>query len=88
MSVLGGYSYGIAKDNITVVENTEINGHVYGGLELLGITEFARVASARMLLMKPLWQQSTEEEELLTLQGQFKQLRLMSDSFILGNQLM
>lgn len=49
MSVLGGYSYGIAKDNITVVENSEINGHVYGGLELLGITKLAEDAPRRNL---------------------------------------
>ena len=39
MSVMGGYSYGQAKNNIVVMENTKINGHVYGGLELFGMTE-------------------------------------------------
>lgn len=36
MSVLGAYSYGIAQNNIAVVENSVINGHVYGALELMG----------------------------------------------------
>lgn len=49
MSVLGGYSYGIAKDNITIVEDSEINGHVYGGLELLGITHLTQGAPRRSL---------------------------------------
>lgn len=39
MSVFGGYSYGQAKNNIVAMENTTINGNVYGGLELLGKTE-------------------------------------------------
>ena len=33
-SVFGGYSAGSAKDNIVVVENSIINGNVYGGFEL------------------------------------------------------
>lgn len=36
MSILGGYSFGVAKDNVTVIENSTINGHVYGALELFG----------------------------------------------------
>lgn len=39
MSVMGGYSCGQAKNNIVVMENTKINGHVYGGLEFFGMTE-------------------------------------------------
>lgn len=42
MSILGGYSYGIAKDNITVVENSLVNGHVYGALELFGKTSVSK----------------------------------------------
>ncbi len=33
-SVFGGYPAGSAKDNIVVVENSIINGNVYGGFEL------------------------------------------------------
>ena len=49
MSVLGGYSYGTAKNNITVIEDSEINGHVYGGLELLGITKLKEGEERRKL---------------------------------------
>lgn len=49
MSVLGGYSYGTAKNNITVIEESEINGHVYGGLELLGVTRLQEGAERRKL---------------------------------------
>lgn len=33
-SVFGGYSAGSAKDNIVAIENSVINGNVYGGFEL------------------------------------------------------
>lgn len=38
MSVFGGYSYGQAMNNIVAMENTAIDGNVYGGMELLGMT--------------------------------------------------
>lgn len=33
-SVFGGYSAGVAKDNIVAIDNSVINGNVYGGFEL------------------------------------------------------
>lgn len=33
-AVFGGYSAGLAKDNIVSIENSVINGNVYGGFEL------------------------------------------------------
>uniref|UniRef100_UPI00272CCF13 hypothetical protein n=1 Tax=uncultured Parasutterella sp. TaxID=1263098 RepID=UPI00272CCF13 len=34
ISVFGGYSIGSAKDNLVVLDNVQIKGNVYGGLEL------------------------------------------------------
>lgn len=39
MPVFGGYSFGEAKNNIVAIENSTINGNVYGGMELLGQTQ-------------------------------------------------
>lgn len=38
MSIYGGFSYGQAMNNVVALENSVINGNVFGGMELMGET--------------------------------------------------